>query len=165
MFKSEKDSVIVPESKSDLYPKSPIPAWDILPPELRYDPGSVEYEVTANFMRYSIPDPLPKSSLPHTLIRGSMNQPTIKLQPPSICYSEEIEIRSDPYPIPTGSILFLMGFLVFPCWWVGAIYPYDPSNRLEMKWRLYNRMISIISLFILGFSLGAISWYVKKLPP
>ncbi|ORX90995.1 hypothetical protein K493DRAFT_304418 [Basidiobolus meristosporus CBS 931.73] len=135
-------------------------------PESRFDPGTLEYEVTANFLRSSS---IAYKSTPvsSTYRASAFPQPIITLQPPSARHSDDFEIEITPVvqaptKIPLGGVLFLLGFLFFPCWWLGSIYPKRPQSKLETRWRLYNRMISVISLLILGFTLGVISWYLSR---
>ncbi|ORX97987.1 hypothetical protein K493DRAFT_300150 [Basidiobolus meristosporus CBS 931.73] len=73
----------------------------------------------------------------------------------ALIYKEETDI-------PKGALLFLFGFLMFPFWWVGAVYPRNPRTKLQQRWRIYNRMASVCSLPLMGFIVGLLVWNIDK---
>ena len=59
----------------------------------------------------------------------------------------------------TGLILFLVGFLLAPCWWVGACCLSAQSIRTSQDhtWRTINRVMTVLS--IIGL-IAVIAWYI-----
>ncbi|KAI9305966.1 hypothetical protein BJ944DRAFT_264309 [Cunninghamella echinulata] len=116
----------------------------------------------------SIPPPFSSSSLS---------------SPPS---SPPLPIHIKPIPtFHTQSLLFLFGFLFFPCWWIGwylgskyrhhhnnQVYQYPPQyeNNVHMWssdsfyneiqcYSKFNRILSIVSFFLILFIIALIVWY------
>ncbi|CAG8482691.1 6341_t:CDS:2 [Diversispora eburnea] len=54
------------------------------------------------------------------------------------------------------------GFLFPPFWWFGSFYPRDPKYETDFKWKRYNRLMSIFSLFFITLIIGIIIWYLKS---
>ncbi|ORX99654.1 hypothetical protein K493DRAFT_335671 [Basidiobolus meristosporus CBS 931.73] len=63
------------------------------------------------------------------------------------------------YHIPSGSLFFLFGFLFMPLWWYGAIFPRKPKDKIDSRWRNFNRMMSVVSIIILAIGLGMLIWF------
>ncbi|KAK9767117.1 hypothetical protein K7432_003342 [Basidiobolus ranarum] len=64
------------------------------------------------------------------------------------------------YRIPRGSLFFLFGFLFIPIWWYGAIFPRQPNHKVDLRWRSYNRMMSVVSIIIIAVGLGMLIWFL-----
>lgn len=62
--------------------------------------------------------------------------------------------------IPPGSVLFLLGFLFMPFWWMGA-FSQRNGNRIDLLWRTVNRWMSAVSLVAL-VALWAIFIAIQK---
>ncbi|KAK9766101.1 hypothetical protein K7432_005064 [Basidiobolus ranarum] len=75
---------------------------------------------------------------------------------------EKTDAGFGSYRIPRGSLYFLFGFLFMPVWWYGAIFPKHTDLKVDLRWRSYNRMMSIISVIILAIGLGMLIWFLSK---
>ncbi|KAJ1721751.1 hypothetical protein LPJ53_003762 [Coemansia erecta] len=61
--------------------------------------------------------------------------------------------------IPAGAVLFALGFLLLPLWWVGAVFPRGSRQTDVVRtWRKYNALMSLLSLPLLGLFLGLGGW-------
>ncbi|KAJ2723103.1 hypothetical protein GGI07_002862 [Coemansia sp. Benny D115] len=60
--------------------------------------------------------------------------------------------------IPAGAILFVLGFLVLPLWWIGAVFPRAPGSGVARTWRKYNALMTLLSLPLLGLFLALGGW-------
>src|SRR6185369_10013646 len=68
----------------------------------------------------------------------------------------------DKYNVcPHGSIFFLLGFLFPPLWWFGSIYPRKPLTSSEVKWKNYNKLMSILSSVIICAIIAILIWYLR----
>ncbi|KAI8325733.1 hypothetical protein GQ54DRAFT_194523 [Martensiomyces pterosporus] len=67
------------------------------------------------------------------------------------------EIRTDS-SIPLGAVLFLLGFLILPLWWVGILFPRKQDTEVAKTWRKYNSLMTLLSLPLLGLFLGLGGW-------
>jgi hypothetical protein len=84
---------------------------------------------------------------------------------------EDYEEQEEPKAarIPHGSILFLLGFICPPSWWIGTFYPFtcfqaEPATipKLERRWRSANRVMTLISILLIAVLLGIMGWYINK---
>ncbi|PVU95023.1 hypothetical protein BB559_002850 [Furculomyces boomerangus] len=48
-----------------------------------------------------------------------------------------------------GILCFLLGFLLLPLWWVGAIYPRRSRSETESTWKRVNSLMSVYSIFFI----------------
>ncbi|CAH1757724.1 20816_t:CDS:2 [Entrophospora sp. SA101] len=62
---------------------------------------------------------------------------------------------------PYGSILFLLGFLFPPLWWLGSIYPRRPFTSSDFKWKYYNKLMSAFSSILIVGIIGILVWYLR----
>ncbi|KAJ1863386.1 hypothetical protein LPJ73_000525 [Coemansia sp. RSA 2703] len=60
--------------------------------------------------------------------------------------------------IPMGAVLFALGFLLLPLWWVGAVFPRGAQTDVVRTWRKYNALMTLLSLPLLGLFLGLGGW-------
>ncbi|ORX91643.1 hypothetical protein K493DRAFT_303907 [Basidiobolus meristosporus CBS 931.73] len=141
--------------------------------EPEYGPGSIEYEIAYNFLNHTSEAPVKPP--PATLDRSLTSTLRPDLPPGYSTISKECVEYEDRYvdesrypsdylektEVPAGALLFLFGFLIMPCWWVGAIYPREPRNKLQQKWRFYNKLMSVVSGIILISGVGILIWYLK----
>ncbi|KAG2179721.1 hypothetical protein INT44_006569 [Umbelopsis vinacea] len=81
-------------------------------------------------------------------------------------YEEEGEPKAAC--IPYGSVLFLVGFVCPPSWWVGSFYPYTCLQsekriipKLERRWRSANRVMTALSILLIAVLLGIMGWYIS----
>ncbi|CAG8478076.1 9534_t:CDS:2 [Paraglomus occultum] len=119
---------------------------------------------------FSSSQPPPSSSVSLTQRSSRDVQPPIPVQQkrpsPSSSVDDEPTRAWSPYvrdPIvvcPTGSILFLFGFLFPPLWWIGSFYPRRPRTSAHERWKMYNRLMSVVSSFIIAGILGIAIWYL-----
>ncbi|KAJ2008158.1 hypothetical protein GGI04_000205 [Coemansia thaxteri] len=61
--------------------------------------------------------------------------------------------------VPAGAVLFLLGFLLLPLWWVGAVYPRSHDSDVARTWRKYNALMALLSLPLLGLILALGGWH------
>ncbi|KAJ1911531.1 hypothetical protein IWQ60_010088 [Tieghemiomyces parasiticus] len=61
--------------------------------------------------------------------------------------------------IPFGAACFLFGFLFFPCWWIGSVYPRHSKEEVDIIWKRYNRWFAAFSLLLLAAILACVIWY------
>ncbi len=97
----------------------------------------------------------PNSTLWSYLSKDVHIKPLNNWQDSDSVFSEASYMASSPKFFSTGAFLFLFGFICPPCWWVGSFYPanvkknikfIDEDMKMELRWRLLNRFLS------LGFS-------------
>lgn len=56
-----------------------------------------------------------------------------------------------------GLVLFLMGFVFLPSWWVGSFIPRKPGSPAEQKWLMVNRSMTAVStVLLIGMSVALI---------
>ncbi|CAG8451788.1 10251_t:CDS:2 [Acaulospora morrowiae] len=73
-------------------------------------------------------------------------------------------IRPPPEPFvicPYGSVLFVLGFILPPLWWFGSFFPRHSKGMTDYRWKRYNRLMSVFSLFLIAVILGLAIWYLK----
>lgn len=125
--------------------------------------------------KISSADPQPLSPSVSLTQRSSRDvQPPLPVQPKRPSPSSSIDVEPtrgwSPYvrdPVvlcPIGSILFLFGFLFPPLWWIGSFYPRRPRTSAHERWQMYNRLMSVISSFIIAGVLGIAIWYLTHKP-
>jgi hypothetical protein len=82
----------------------------------------------------------------------------------------DYEEEEDPKAarIPHGSILFLLGFICPPSWWIGTFYPFtcfqtEQKNipKIERRWRSANRVMTALSILLIAVLLGIMGWYIS----
>ncbi|KAK9723069.1 hypothetical protein K7432_002176 [Basidiobolus ranarum] len=164
-----------------------------------YGPGSMEYELAADYVRSSTKSRMPTlwgTDIPNVSMNsfhlepeiGSLGKQSIVITNPVNTYrstyfpyivnqgeshyywGKEVEendetalvYQKESVEVPKGALLFLFGFLLFPLWWIGAIYPRNPQTKSQHRWKVYNRMTSVCSLPLLGFVIGLIVWNMNK---
>ncbi|KAJ1896223.1 hypothetical protein LPJ66_004122 [Kickxella alabastrina] len=71
--------------------------------------------------------------------------------PPKYSYSADLSV-------PLGTILFLLGFVLLPLWWIGAVFPRTPNSDVVRTWRKYNALMTLLSLPLLGLFLALGGW-------
>lgn len=81
-------------------------------------------------------------------------------------YEEEEEPKAAC--IPYGSVLFLLGFICPPSWWIGTFYPFTCCKgghqnipKIERRWRSANRVMTALSLLLIAVLLGIMGWYIS----
>ncbi|KXN73364.1 hypothetical protein CONCODRAFT_77409 [Conidiobolus coronatus NRRL 28638] len=79
-------------------------------------------------------------------------------------YNSQIQLQTPPpYTIPPGSILFVTGFIFFPCWWIGSKYPKSSNDRVVTKddiiFKKLNFYMSLFSIPLLMLIIGCLIWY------
>ncbi|KAI8581135.1 hypothetical protein K450DRAFT_233257 [Umbelopsis ramanniana AG] len=81
-------------------------------------------------------------------------------------YEEEDEPKAAR--IPYGSVLFLIGFVCPPSWWIGTFYPFtcfqtEQKNipKIERRWRSANRVMTALSILLIAVLLGIMGWYIS----
>jgi hypothetical protein len=61
--------------------------------------------------------------------------------------------------VPLGALLFVCGFIVWPCWWVGAFTL--TNSAVGKRWRMVNRWMSSISIVLLLGAVGILVWWMR----
>jgi len=51
-----------------------------------------------------------------------------------------------PAAIAPGLLLFIVGFLFMPSWWVGTVYPLEPAHKDDRKWKRCCWVATVISV-------------------
>ncbi|KAK9712931.1 hypothetical protein K7432_006821 [Basidiobolus ranarum] len=155
-----------------------VKAISLLEPE--YGPGSIEYEIAVNFLKSTTDTPIsrPMNTADRTLT--SIKRPTLPkeyyLTTEETTWRDSTNLHNEKYNsseesldktnslhslIPFGALLFLFGFLLMPCWWIGAILPRGPRTKVQQRWCSYNRLMSIFSVIVLIIGVGTLIWYFK----
>ncbi|KAJ2450013.1 hypothetical protein EV183_004568 [Coemansia sp. RSA 2336] len=67
-------------------------------------------------------------------------------------------VRADS-KVPAGAVLFALGFLLLPLWWVGAVFPRSSQSDVVRTWRKYNALMTLLSLPLLGLFLALGGWH------
>ncbi|KAJ2850623.1 hypothetical protein IWW36_001734 [Coemansia brasiliensis] len=67
-------------------------------------------------------------------------------------------VRADSR-VPAGAVLFALGFLLLPLWWVGAVFPRSAQSDVVRTWRKYNALMTLLSLPLLGLFLALGGWH------
>ncbi|ORY00622.1 hypothetical protein K493DRAFT_391289 [Basidiobolus meristosporus CBS 931.73] len=179
---------------------------------LEYGPGTLEYELTLDYLRRSRsveifrrecnrqpshpispnlrhlpmccvslpPNPVDSAFTQHECTTTGEEEGDEKLDmldvnedtpaPPSLqqlrqCFRPDslgqIDIESQQPIIPAGSLLFLFGFIFMPLWWLGSYYPNPSSLEIHLQWRCYNRMMSVVSIFLCCFVIAMLVWWLN----
>jgi hypothetical protein len=65
-----------------------------------------------------------------------------------------------------GLLLFILGFICPPCWWVGSFLPYATKTEMERKWQRLNRLMTFgFSLIVLTAVVTVvIVWRLEQAP-
>ncbi|KAJ1647490.1 hypothetical protein J3B02_005919 [Coemansia erecta] len=75
----------------------------------------------------------------------------MRYPPPKYLYSADGSV-------PVGMVLFLLGFILLPLWWIGAVFPRKPNSDIVRTWRKYNALMTLLSLPLLGLFLALGGW-------
>ncbi|KAJ1827737.1 hypothetical protein LPJ56_001507 [Coemansia sp. RSA 2599] len=75
----------------------------------------------------------------------------MRYPPPKYSYSADGRV-------PLGVVLFLLGFVFLPLWWIGAVFPRKPNSDVVRTWRKYNALMTLLSLPLLGLFLALGGW-------
>ncbi|KAK9744335.1 hypothetical protein K7432_018314 [Basidiobolus ranarum] len=132
---------------------------------LEFGPGSMEYEITADFLQHSLANanyPVITQLAPVYLSPSTMSRPkrqwglnSIKIKPTTSNTEKASEIASTYESTITerysnyGRIAFFSGFVLPFIWWIFAFFPSQPATKYQAKWRFWNRILTLISITLL----------------
>lgn len=71
------------------------------------------------------------------------------------------QVESYGRPTIAGLVLFLLGFVFIPSWWVGSVVPTQPLAPVELNFKALNRGMSLLSTLYLALIAGLLI-YEKK---
>ncbi|KAI9225848.1 MAG: hypothetical protein DHS80DRAFT_25781 [Piptocephalis tieghemiana] len=125
---------------------------------------------------------LPGSTSAHTAAHFSPVSSSSSLSNASSLVGRASGRPTESWGLHPGAWLFLLGFLIFPMWWIGALLPIrssasmTPSEKARMRrryggeaaarrvarrWRTYNRYMSVFSLLLVIGAVALIIWWLK----
>ncbi|ORX77486.1 hypothetical protein K493DRAFT_363294 [Basidiobolus meristosporus CBS 931.73] len=124
---------------------------------LEFGPGSIEYEITADFLQYSLGAEhypaavhLPPDSHPRSKRHWALNSVGVqRIHPEKITETSSYESTVSESQAYYGKQAFFFGFIIPCAWWIFAFLPRQPATKYQAKWRFWNRIFTVLSILII----------------